>query len=324
MENEKNIDEKQNKVKKYTKKDFLKEAIYLVIMCFGIAVSYYTFVTPNHFAPGGVYGVGSMIQNKTQGLFGLENGIPWAIPVILCSIPLVIASALVLDRRSAVVVVSCVLVTNLFDVMLELIHFPQFVGTTELQKCFSAAAGGMLSGVMFALQIKHFGTADGTVAIAAIVKAKKPQSNIAWLTFAFDIVVVAASFFIYWSDYTKGVSGGINAKLVSAFQPIIYSVVNMFFISKFCDMILKGFDTAYKFEVITDEPEKLSGVLIEKLGHGVTAIPAKGMYSGEEKTIVMCIVPKRQIGDFKRILKSFPNSFAYITSANEIIGMYRR
>jgi len=316
---EKNIEQR----KKITQSLVFK-VIYFAILCFGVSVSYYMFITPNHFAPGGVYGVGSMIQNKTQGMFGLEGGIPWAIPVLIFSVPLVIASAIVLDKKSALVVIATVILVNAFDILLELVDFPQFVGQTEFQKCFCAALGGILNGITFALQVKNFGTADGTIAIAAIVKAKKPHASIAWLTFAFDFIVVASSFFVYWSDYTSGVAGGINAKMIKAIEPIIYSIINMFFVSKFCDIILKGFDTVYKFEIIVDEPVQLSNVLIQKLGRGVTAIPAKGMYSGVEKSIVVCIVPKNQIGEFKNILKTFPGAFATITSASEVIGTYRR
>lgn len=306
----------------------IKTVVLFVMLCFGVAVSYYTFITPNHFAPGGIYGIGSMIQNKTVGvsIFGreLKNGIPWAVPMVMLSIPLIIASAIVLDKKSAVVIAALVVGTNLCDVVLEVIDFPRFVAEEPVQKMFSAAVGGMLTGITFAITLKHFGTADGTVAIAAIVKKKRPQANIAWLTFAFDAVVVAASLFVYWKDNTAGVSGGFNAKFVAAMEPIMYSIINMFFVSKFCDIILKGLETAYKFEVVTDEPEKLSHILMQKLQRGVTAVPAKGMYSGMEKSIVICIVPKKQIGDFKKILKDFPNSFAYITSANEVMGYYER
>ena len=75
--------------------------------------TYYTFITPNNFAPGGIYGLGSMIQNKTHGVFGFENGIPWAIPVLLLSAPLVIGSALVLDKRSAVIVTITVILISI-------------------------------------------------------------------------------------------------------------------------------------------------------------------------------------------------------------------
>jgi len=306
-----------------SKHNIWMDSIVMVFCCFMVAVTYYTFITPNNFAPGGIYGLGSMIQNKTHGVFGLENGIPWAIPVFLFSVPLIIGSAIILDKRSAIVVTVTVLLTNAIDILLEVLHFPQFIGVTEVQKCFSAAIGGMISGTMFAVSVKYFGTADGTIALSALIKAKKPEANIAWLNFMLDVVVVVASLFVYWKENTVGISG-FNMKLVYASQPIMYALITMFFVSKCCDLILKGWNQAYKFEIVTEEPEELSKILLEKLSRGVTAIPAKGMYSGVEKSIIVCIVPKNQIGDFKRILTKYPNTFTYISSTNEIIGDYKR
>jgi len=314
---------KQRKMRSLYEPTLFKDVVIMIISCFLVAVSYYTFVTPNHFAPGGIYGLGNMIQNKTQGVFGLEHGIPWAIPVLIFSIPLIIISLKVLDRRAALVVTAMVVITNVIDILLELMNFPQFIAQTEFQKCFSSAIGGMINGVVFAFGLKYFGTADGTIAISAIIKAKKPHANVPWITFALDAIVVASSLFVYWTDYTDGISG-FNYKIVKAFEPIVYSLINLFFVSKCCDVILKGFDMAYKFEVVTDKPEELSRVLIEKLGRGVTSINVKGMYSGTDKNLIFCIVPKKQIGDFKKILKDFPGSFACITSTNEVIGSYSR
>lgn len=303
----------------------IRSALIFIGVCFGVATSYYTFITPNHFAPGGVYGLGSMIQNMTKGQFGLKDGIPWAIPVIILSIPLIVGTALVLGKKQAFIVGGLAVTTNVIDIVLEAIHFPQLIGETDMQKVFAAALGGMLSGVVFAITIREFGTADGTIALASIVKKKRPQASIAWMTFAFDAVVVFASFFVYWNQYTQPVADReFNVKFMYALQPIMFSIINMFFVSKFCDIILKGIETAYKVEIITDEPDVLSEALLKEVQRGVTVMPAKGMYTGKEKWMVVCVVSKRQIGQIKKILRRYPTSFSYIVPANEVIGDYVR
>ncbi|MCL2676236.1 MAG: YitT family protein [Firmicutes bacterium] len=306
--------------------NFIKEFLLILLLGFFVAVSYYCFVTPNNFAPGGIYGLSSMIQNKTVGLWGLKNGIPWAVPVLIFSIPIVIVSFIVLSKKSAVVIMLVALSCSGFDILLELVRFPQYLANGDPILClFAAAIGGILAGVAFAITIKFFGTADGTIAIAAIIKKKRPALNIPWATFAFDAVVVGVSFFVYWNDYTASVANEpIGAKIVAASMPVVYSIVNMFFVSRFWDLLLKGFSAAYKFEIVCTpgEAEKISQILMEQLGRGVTVAEAEGMYTRSPKSLIICVIPKKQITNFKRILKDFPDAFGYVVPANEVMGNF--
>lgn len=299
------------------------ETVYRIFMIFAmsflVAASYYIFTTPNSFAPGGIYGIGSMIENKT--------GFPQGIFVILVSIPLIIASFMVLDFESAIIITSLAVTTNVFEILMHQLGMPQYIaGDDKVTKIFAAAIGGALGGSTFGWTIKTFGTADGTIALAAIVRKKRPDVSMAWAVFALDAIVVASSLFVYWKNYTSGLPADANFgdKMVAALEPIMYSIINMFMVSYTCDLILKGGSSAYKFEIITTAPKHISEEIMTKLGRGVTAMPAKGMYSGNEKSMLVCIVSKRQIGDLQRIIKSYPDTFAYISSTNEVMGVFAR
>ena len=102
---------------------------------------------------------------------------------------------------------------------------------------------------------------------------------------------------------------------------IMLSLVMLFCTSKMSEIIMQGFKTATKFEVITTQPEELGEELIKEIGRGVTKIDAVGMYSHQKKAIITCIIRKRQIPAFYKILKKYPDAFAYITNTNEVIGI---
>ncbi len=327
------IDPEENVVKREEHKLTLKERftlpkrkpldilfrIFMVFaMSFLVAASYYVFTTPNDFAPGGIYGIGSMLENKL--------GFPQGYFVIIISIPLIIASFIVVDFESALTVTALAIVTNVMEIIMVQVGFPQYIATDKVTKLFAAAIGGALGGATFAWTIKVFGTADGSIALAAIVRKKRPEFSIAWLVFMLDAVVVASSLIVYWSNYTARLpqDASFADKLVVAIEPIMYSIVNMFFVSFTCDKIMKGFTSAYKFEIVTTAPKHLAQEIMTKLGRGVTALPAKGMYSGTDKSLLVCIVSKRQMGDIQRIIKSYPDTFAYISSASEVMGDFAR
>jgi uncharacterized membrane-anchored protein YitT (DUF2179 family) len=59
-----------------------------------------------------------------------------------------------------------------------------------------------------------------------------------------------------------------------------------------------------------------------ELGRGVTSIPAVGMYTQEEKSMLVCVISRRQIAAFKRILKTVdPDSFAILSNVSQVVGL---
>ena len=61
-----------------------------------------------------------------------------------------------------------------------------------------------------------------------------------------------------------------------------------------------------------------------ELQHSATVLHAEGMYSKTDKDLVICVVNRKQISHFQRILKEFPDAFAYVSSVNETIGNFKR
>ena len=45
------------------------------------------------------------------------------------------------------------------------------------------------------------------------------------------------------------------------------------------------------------------------------------MYSHDDKFLIVCVIRKRQLTEFNKILKKYPDTFAYITSASEVVGL---
>ena len=64
--------------------------------------------------------------------------------------------------------------------------------------------------------------------------------------------------------------------------------------------------------------------LMETLKHGVTLVSAEGMYSRTNSTLLICIIPKREITAFKRILAKYPDTFSYRSQVNEVYGKFRK
>ena len=69
---------------------------------------------------------------------------------------------------------------------------------------------------------------------------------------------------------------------------------------------------------------EISEDIIVKLRHSATVIPAKGMYSGNATHVVVCVVNNTQVAKLTAIINSYPNTFAIMSSVNEVMGNFKR
>ncbi len=266
----------------------------LVILLSGVlrAISVHCFIIPNNFAPGGVTGIATMLQKAT----GWNSGIF----MFAINLPLLVGAFFLINKRFAITTFIGILLQSGFLMLLEYWKMPQYADSAIL----AAIAGGVVGGAGIGLMLKIGGSSGGTDVIATFIYKHFSFTNVSWFIFILDSVVVFVSFFVY----------------NNALTPVLLALVEMFCSAKANETILYGFKTALKFEIITSSPEELSKELMQKLRRGVTAIKAKGMYTGSDKTMLVCIVRRRQVSAFQKILAKYPDTFGYISTTNEVMG----
>ena len=169
-------------------------------------------------------------------------------------------------------------------------------------------AAGTVNGAIYGAAVKLGGSTGGTDIIAACIRVKMPYFSFARVTFVLNAIVAGASFFVY--DFN--------------FEPVIMCIIFNFIASNICDYIVKGGLGALKFEVITSHAEEMSAELMKKLHHGVTVINAEGMYTHSGKQVIICVINKHQIVDFQSIVRSYPDTFAYVSSVSETVGNFKK
>ena len=279
-----------------------KDVVVIVFAAALLAFGYHMFIFPNEFAPAGVPGIATMIQY----LMGFKV----AYLTVLVNVPLLIASYFIVGKEFAVhsaiytVAFSLVLLV-LDDIDISKIAYYTTNGTSTV---LAPIAGGVVSGFSYTLVMKRNGCTGGTDLVGALVHHFKPEMNMLWIIFAINALVAATSYFVY--DFR--------------IEPVILCLMYSFISSKVCDLTLKGFKEAVKFEVITDEPDALASAIMKETHHGVTEIAAVGGFTHSNKTLLICVVNKHQIVQFQRIIQQFPGSFAYLSTVKETMGNFRK
>lgn len=172
----------------------------------------------------------------------------------------------------------------------------------------AAVAGGFFCGAIFSMTVKLGASTGGTDILAAFINKRYPEMDTVWVIFILNVVVAVISFFVYGFNYAA----------------VILCIVYSFATGRVSDMLIKGPQSAAKFEVITSDPDALAKELIETLRHGCTIVPAKGAYSGQDRAMLICVVNRRQVVDFERIVAKYNDTFAYVSTVNKTLGLFSR
>ncbi len=287
-------------------KSELRKCICISLMAALDAILAVILVYPNAFAPSSLLGVATMIQY----LLGVRTGYQF----LLVNLPLLFFAYFKLDRSHAVkaacYVGSFSAASLLLQAVLEAFELQGAVYTADSPEAlFLVAIGyGAFEGLAYAAVISMGGSTGGTDILAVGINRYHPRFNTVWILFALKISIAVASYFVYGRQLL----------------PVIVSVVCGFAGSVVSDGLLRGRETALKFEVITDCGEALAAELTQKLGHGCLCVFAGGMYEEQRNALLICVVSKRQKYDFERILAGYPHAFAYCHRVRYSSGAFER
>ena len=293
MKNEKNIGE------------FLFDILYAVAAGIIVGTAYHFFQNSNGFAPGGVGGLATITS------YLLTDKVSWSVLMVAFNLPIFILVSAFINKKLGAILSLYMLVQSAMPIFYNAIDarpYSALAYSEDFNIVFACIATGVISGFGFSLMLKRFGASGGTYGISALLKKAKPDLNIAYVSFIMDTSVVFIAFFVYGMKIT----------------PVICTLLNLFIANVIVDHGLSGIKNGYKFEIITSDPDTLSSELLTNLHHGVTCIKARGMYSGTDKHLLICIINKRQIGAVIKIIKSHPDTFASFEKVNEVFGNFKR
>ena len=284
-----------------TPRKVLTYAVILLLACCN-AMSYHIFVFPNRFAPSGLNGLCTIIQE----LFGLNVGYL----SLIINIPLAMLVYRFVNRKLAFRSMIYVATFSAMLVVLERVDLSAFAYSTDngTSTILGPLVDGIISGGVYGFLVKCSSYTGGMDYVASLVRLKRPDLNFFYVTFMINVGVAFISYFVYGYQL----------------EPVILCILYSFMSSTVSDNMLKAGRSAVRFEIITDHPEELSRDIIEKLHRSCTLIPARGMYSGEEKNLLICVINKSQIATLSKLVRKYPRSFAVMSGVSEVMGNFKK
>ena len=109
--------------------------------------------------------------------------------------------------------------------------------------------------------------------------------------------------------------------MVSGVQKALYAIIAVYLVTKVSDSLIEGLKLSKQAYIITSKPDEISREIMDKLDRGVTGVHGKGMYSGQDKLLLYCVVGRKEIVALKELVDHIdPDAFVIVSDVREVHG----
>ena len=252
---------------------FRRELINMVWILAGVAsagMGIKGFLLSSHFIDGGVTGVSMLLDKVTP--------VPLAIWLPAVNAPFIIAGYRQLGAsfalRSAASITALALV-------LAFVSYPDVTPDPLLTAVF----GGVCLGAGIGLAMRGSAVLDGTEIAALLIGRRQMGVKVGDVILAFNIVLF------------------LTAMSVLGTESALYSILTYAAAARTLDFVLHGIEEFTAVTIISRASAGIRTDIVDRLGRGVTVYAGRGGKTGEERTILYCVITRLEIGGLMRIVE---------------------
>ena len=266
----------------------VKNALLIIAGLLCSSAAYNLYLIPNNIAAGGFTGIGQLVNHFADISVGTVS--------ILLNVPLFLLSLKSLGLRFGLRSLIA-----MFGLSLLIDHLPLPAATNDM--LLACIFGGVLSGLGFGLVLRGSATTGGTDMLASLIHRHIPFIRVSVGIFAVDGLVIFASAFVFDQ------------------QAAMYALICTFLMNVVVDLVLEGPNSATSYFVISAHSDEIAQRVMEQMDRGVTAFYAKGMYSGEDKQVLLCVVNRFESVLLRKIVFAIdPKAFVIANKVHEVLG----
>ena len=257
-----------------------------------LAVNFDLFLAPFNIAPGGTSGAAIIIHEFT--------GWPKGLTMLVLTLPMLVIGFFFLGRFRFLVRAFYVTLVYSLGVDGLVMVLPPAGVTHDL--LLNALYGGIVGGIGIGLIYRGGTSPAGTSVISRVIQMKTGIPN---------------------SQVYIIIDGGVIliAGLVFGWEMALYAFITLFTWGFVADYVLEGPSVVRTVFIVTDFPEEVSQVLMDRLGVGVTAWAGKGMFSKTEHTTLFSTVNRSDVNLLKAIVNDAdPKAFVVIAQGHQTTG----
>lgn len=276
---------------KIIKNDNLKEYIYVIIGSIISALGTACFLLPNQLSSGGFSGIATIIYYFFH--------VPMGTSILILNIPIFILAYI---RQGKQFVFRCMIATLLYS---QFINILEKVTPFTSDKILASVYGGVVSGIGLAFVFKGKCATGGTELLASIIKSYNKQISLGNVIQIIDILIVIGNM-IFFKEIEIG----------------LYSAIAIYLINKILDIFFEGINFSKMIYIVSEKYDEIAKMISEQVEKGATGLYGKGMYTNQEKMIIICVAKRKDMIKIREISQQIdPDSFIIITDAREVYGL---
>ena len=271
-------------------KKYIFEFFFIIIGAAIMAIATSLLLLPNQLSTGGFSGIATI----TYYLFNFKMGTV----IILLNIPFFILAFIRIGKEF---VFKSIIGTICLSVFIDLLDKFNPLTTDRFLACIY---GGILIGLGTSLILRVSASTGGSDLVSYIIKSFKPGLSTSNLIVIFDAIIIT-----------------LNVICFRKLEVGLYSAISIYIMGKVIDIVSDGIGFSKMIFIISEKYENIAKEITKKVLRGTTGIYSKGMYTNEEKMMLMCVASRREIIEIRQIAKKIDlKSFVIITNVREVYG----
>lgn len=284
--------------KRVLKSRRVRDAFWMTVGIVLTAWALDSFLIPNRIAAGGVSGLATVIFYSAKALTGGRLVLPvgWTM-LVFNAVLLVIAFRARGWRYLAKTVYGAVGLSIAIEVLMPF--------TSNLAKgdmLLAVLWGGALTGLGMGMVFKAGGNTGGSDIVAQLL-TRKISLGVGQLMLAIDVAVLIVA----------GIAFGPTFALYGAIAVVVTGTT--------IDLVQDGISVEKAAYIISEHSDAIAQAIFTDLGRGATGLEGRGLYSGQRREIIFCVVSRRQIDDLKALVHAVdPKAFLIISDVHEALG----
>lgn len=248
------------------------------------------FLLPNQLSSGGFSGIATITYYLLK--------IPMGAMILALNIPLFIFAGYRIGKEFFI---KSIVGTASLSFFIDIMDKYQPITTDRFLACIY---GGVIIGIGTAIILKVGSSTGGTELIANIIKVYKPNISMSKYLTIIDIIIIA-----------------LNVVFFKEIEIGLYSAIAIYLYGQLIDIIFEGVYYTKLLFIISNKNEEISEVIEKEVKRGVTGLYGKGMYSNEEKLVLICAATRGDISKIKNIAKGIDKKcFIVVANAREVLG----
>ncbi len=277
------------------RKENVQEFAWIIVGTTILAAGIHTFYEPNCLVAGGATGLGIVLDSYSKRFFNLP--IPLWFVNIACNVPLFLAAWRILGKKFLKRTIGASLYFSLA------LFYTGFLPAYQGDMILACIFGGVFVGVGVGLVMRGMATTGGADLAATLLHSRHPRIPVSKAIFVLDAAIIALGLVTFGAEHA------------------MYAVVSVYISSKCVGMILEGLSFSKAAFIISEKSDEIAAALLEEVQRGVTAFSGRGMYTKNEKEILLCVFSQKEITAVKSIIMNIDrNAFLLLMDMKEVLG----